>query len=89
MVKKSSRECTNSLLLVSLSKLHRATVIKENLVFKVSRVLLNRDRVGTFGSRPGDLFLPGDLVDNVNKLADALGWRKELDELREKYMANK
>ena len=81
----------NSLLLVTstLPKLYLATVIKDNLVFKVSRVLLNRDRVGTFGSRPGDLFLPGDLVDNVNKLADALGWRKELDELREEYMANK
>lgn len=47
------------------------------------RVLINLERVGTFGSRPDDVLLLGDCDEGVRKFADALGWREELEELWE------
>ncbi len=47
----------------------------------VPRLLLNRTLVGGFGSRQGDRAMLGDLVDCVWKLAEELGWTKELKEL--------
>ena len=43
------------------------------------RVLINLERVGGLGSRPDDVLLLGDCDDGVRKLADALGWRDELE----------
>lgn len=45
------------------------------------RVLINLERVGSFGSRPDDVLLLGDCDAGVRKFADALGWREELEEL--------
>lgn len=47
------------------------------------RVLINLERVGSFGTRPDDVLLLGDCDEGVRKFADALGWRDELEELWE------
>ena len=47
----------------------------------VPRVLINMDRVGGLGSRPDDVLLLEDCDGGVRKLADALGWRNELEAL--------
>jgi NAD-dependent histone deacetylase SIR2 len=49
----------------------------------VPRLLLNRDRVGSFGNRAQDSIILGDIVQTIQQLADALGWGKELKELCE------
>jgi NAD+-dependent protein deacetylase SIR2 len=43
------------------------------------RVLINQERVGGLGSRPDDVLVLGDCDEGVRKLADALGWREELE----------
>ncbi|RDL35982.1 putative NAD-dependent deacetylase sirtuin-2 [Venustampulla echinocandica] len=45
----------------------------------VPRVLINKEIVGDFGSRPDDVVILGDCDEGVRKLADALGWRDELE----------
>lgn len=45
----------------------------------VPRVLFNLEIVGDFGSRPDDVVVLGDCDSGVRKLADALGWRDELE----------
>jgi NAD+-dependent protein deacetylase SIR2 len=45
----------------------------------VPRVLFNKDQVGDFGSRLDDVIVLGDCDEGVRKLADALGWRDELE----------
>ncbi|TVY52983.1 NAD-dependent protein deacetylase hst2-1 [Lachnellula cervina] len=47
----------------------------------VPRLLINKEQVGDFGSRPDDVVFLGDCDEGVRKLADALGWRDELEEL--------
>ena len=47
---------------------------------EVPRVLINLERVGSLGSRADDVLLLGDCDDGVRELADALGWREELEE---------
>ncbi|KAH6665531.1 DHS-like NAD/FAD-binding domain-containing protein [Halenospora varia] len=47
----------------------------------VPRVLINKEKVGDFGSRPDDVVILGDCDEGVRKLADALGWRDELEGL--------
>ena len=39
------------------------------------RILINRDVVGSFGSRKQDIILRGDIVDIVQKLSRLLGWQ--------------
>ena len=48
------------------------------------RILINLERVGGLGGRADDVLLLGDCDDGVRKLADALGWREELEELWKK-----
>ncbi|CAD6445915.1 57f0fbaf-e28d-4eba-aadf-a6cde2323348 [Sclerotinia trifoliorum] len=48
---------------------------------KVPRLLFNKISVGDFGSRLDDVVVLGDCDTGVRKLADALGWREELEEL--------
>lgn len=43
------------------------------------RVLFNKERVGSLGSRPDDVLVLGDCDSGVRKLADELGWGGELD----------
>ncbi|KIW05528.1 uncharacterized protein PV09_03408 [Verruconis gallopava] len=45
------------------------------------RLLINLEQVGGLGSRPDDVLLLGDCDEGVRKLADALGWLGELEEL--------
>lgn len=52
---------------------------------KTPRVLINLSVVGSFGSRDNDMVLGGDLVENVEKLAKALGWEEKLKSLEESY----
>jgi len=47
----------------------------------VPRVLFNNQSVGDFGSRLDDVVVIDDCDNAVRKLADALGWRGELEEL--------
>lgn len=47
----------------------------------VTRVLINLERVGDFGKRPEDVCMLGECDEGVRALADALGWRGELEEL--------
>ncbi len=47
----------------------------------VPRVLINKEVVGGFGSRPDDVMILGDCDAGVRKLADALGWRDDLEAL--------
>ncbi|CAG8957279.1 hypothetical protein HYFRA_00010702 [Hymenoscyphus fraxineus] len=47
----------------------------------VPRVLINKDGVGGMGSRPDDVTILGDCDAGVRKLADALGWREELESM--------
>lgn len=47
------------------------------------RILLNMEKVGDIGQKRGDLFHKGPCDDTVVKLAEHLGWDKELFELYE------
>jgi NAD-dependent histone deacetylase SIR2 len=47
----------------------------------VPRVLFNLERVGGIGSRPDDVLVLDDCDVGTRKLADALGWRDELEAL--------
>jgi NAD+-dependent protein deacetylase SIR2 len=47
----------------------------------VPRILINKEIVGDFGSRPDDVVVLGDCDEGVKKLADALGWRDELESM--------
>lgn len=49
----------------------------------VPRVLFNLQRVGDLGSRPDDVLCLGDCDSGVRQLADALGWREELESMWE------
>jgi len=50
------------------------------LVF-APRVLINKEQVGSLGSRSDDILLLEDCDDGVRKLAEACGWLAELDKL--------
>ncbi|KAI1379913.1 NAD-dependent deacetylase sirtuin-2 [Hypoxylon crocopeplum] len=45
----------------------------------VPRVLFNMERVGDMGTRTDDVLVLGDCDSGIRKLADALGWRDELE----------
>ena len=47
----------------------------------VPRLLINSERVGTLGSRADDVLLLGDCDTGTRKLATALGWDEELEDL--------
>ena len=47
----------------------------------VPRLLINSERVGGIGSRADDVLSLGDCDTGVRKLAAALGWEEELNEL--------
>lgn len=62
-------------------EVHPFAGIADAVPLTVPRLLVNRELVGSFGSRGDDCVLPGDLVDSVKKLAAALGWADELEDL--------
>lgn len=47
----------------------------------VPRLLINSERVGGLGTRADDVLLLGHCDDGVRKLASALGWTDELEDL--------
>jgi len=47
----------------------------------VPRILINLERVGGLGGRADDVLLLGECDSGVRKLADAVGWREELEML--------
>ena len=47
----------------------------------IPRLLINSERVGNLGSRADDVLLLGDCDDGVRRLASALGWDEELEDL--------
>lgn len=53
------------------------------------RVLFNMERVGTLGTRPDDVLALGDCDSKVRELADALGWRDELEALWRRVVGDK
>jgi NAD-dependent SIR2 family protein deacetylase len=55
--------------------------IADSVPLTVPRLLLNREAVGSFGSRGEDAMVLGDLVGSVRQLAEELGWGQELEAL--------
>jgi NAD-dependent histone deacetylase SIR2 len=55
----------------------------------VPRVLINNERVGDMGNRDEDVCILGSCDDGVRRLADALGWRDEMECLWEEAVAAK
>lgn len=53
------------------------------------RILINLERVGGLGGRADDVLLLGECDAGVRKLADALGWREELESLWKKTVSSK
>merc|ERR1712179_854948 len=45
---------------------------------KTPRLLINSDLVGSFGARPNDAALLGDLVINIEKICEKLEWTEDL-----------
>ncbi|RAL03216.1 SIR2 family NAD-dependent protein deacylase [Aspergillus ibericus CBS 121593] len=45
----------------------------------IPRILINREKVGDLGTREADVCLLGTCDEGVRQLADALGWRDELE----------
>ncbi|KAK2750666.1 Sir2 histone deacetylase Hst2 [Myotisia sp. PD_48] len=45
------------------------------------RILINLERAGSIGSRPDDVLVLGDCDEGVRRLAAALGWMADLDQL--------
>ena len=42
------------------------------------RLLINYDLVGSFGARPNDAALLGDIVNNITQLTNVLDWTEDL-----------
>lgn len=53
--------------------------LPEEVPEKTPRVLFNMQRVGRLGSRADDVLVLEDCDSGIRKLADALGWREELE----------
>ena len=75
---------TADLLLVMGTSLLVAPVSMIPDMVQCQRVLLNRECVGNFDAKRGDVVFEGDCDDAVYMLAKELGWEKELLELNEK-----
>lgn len=52
--------------------------VAEMIPWEVPRVLINRDQVGSFGTRENDHFLGGDLVESLEKLVKCLNWSDKM-----------
>ncbi|KAM7205251.1 NAD-dependent histone deacetylase SIR2 [Rhypophila sp. PSN 637] len=53
--------------------------LPEDVPHATPRLLINRDRVGSFGLRSDDVIWLGDCDESVRELAEALGWTEELE----------
>lgn len=57
--------------------------IAEMVPYKIPRLLINRETVGSFGSRNSDSIVTGDIVEKITCLAEELGWSNDLNKLFE------
>lgn len=57
--------------------------LAEMVPYKIPRLLINRESVGSFGSRGSDAILTGDIVEQITRLAEELGWLNDLNKLFE------
>ena len=48
--------------------------VADSVPYHTPRLLINRDLVGSFGTREKDCHMSGDLVKNIELLANKLGW---------------
>lgn len=53
-------------------------------VVSAPRLLINREAVGSFGCRSGDVILKGDIIESVCSLAETLGWKSDLENMFKK-----
>ncbi|KAK0628235.1 DHS-like NAD/FAD-binding domain-containing protein [Bombardia bombarda] len=60
-------------------QVHPFAGLPEQVPGDVPRVLFNLERVGSLGSHADDVLVLGDCDSGVRLLADALGWREELE----------
>jgi NAD-dependent histone deacetylase SIR2 len=77
---KHAREADLALILGTSLSVHPFAALPEEVRETVPRVLFNLERVGHLGQRADDVLVLGDCDSGVRKLADALGWREELEE---------
>merc|ERR1719483_1518278 len=49
---------------------------------RTPRLLINNDLVGSFGARPADAALLGDIVINIERLCEKLEWTKDLGDIQ-------
>lgn len=57
--------------------------LAEMVPYKIPRLLINRESVGSFGSRDTDTVLTGDIVEQITLLSEELGWLNDLNKLCE------
>eukprot|EP00095_Tigriopus_kingsejongensis_P011811 maker-scaffold71_size417697-snap-gene-3.15 protein:Tk11811 transcript:maker-scaffold71_size417697-snap-gene-3.15-mRNA-1 annotation:"nad-dependent deacetylase sirtuin- mitochondrial" len=62
--------------------------IADAVPHQVPRLLLNRNLVGSFGSRAEDCLLLGDLIEQITSLCRELGWEEEWLDLKQSYDAS-
>lgn len=61
--------------------------IADEVSQSVPRLLINKDRVGTFGLREKDVVVTGDIVTSVEDLVTRIGWINDLKKLRASFSA--
>lgn len=57
--------------------------LAESVSYKIPRLLINRETVGSFGTRNSDFILTGDIVEQITYLSEELGWLNDLNKLCE------
>ncbi|PLB54117.1 putative SIR2 family histone deacetylase [Aspergillus steynii IBT 23096] len=70
-------------------KVHPVAGLPRQVAKGVPRVLINNERAGDIGYRESDMCILGSCDESVLKVADALGWKDELEGLWQDAMARK
>ncbi|KAL4804658.1 DHS-like NAD/FAD-binding domain-containing protein [Aspergillus unguis] len=70
-------------------KVAPASMVPRKVGEGVRRVLVNREVVGDFGSREGDVCLLGECDEKVREVAKKLGWEEELETLHREAVERK
>ncbi|PLN86454.1 DHS-like NAD/FAD-binding domain-containing protein [Aspergillus taichungensis] len=83
------READLMLIMGTSLKVNPCTRLPPQVPDGVPRVLLNMDTVGGIGGRPSDVSILGACDDGVRQLADAFGWKDELESLWAEAVAAK
>ncbi|XP_071441352.1 NAD-dependent protein deacetylase sirtuin-3-like isoform X2 [Hetaerina americana] len=59
-------------------EVHPFASICDAVPYRTPRILINREVVGSLGLRDLDHVLVGDIIENINKLAQEMGWLDDL-----------